>query len=178
MDCSPSGSSVRRILTGKFTGVSCHFLLQRITPGSPALRADPVRVLNGNHLLFPSTACAARRGPALAVSACVGICAHVCLLVSPPSWKGTTSSPPWAPANMSRCLRSSAKPSSPRTSLCTSGTGSSWKRCTRPGRWTLITSHIGKKHFWKFSSSGSVIWNKCIFKNKSVISNLYLKNEM
>ena len=36
MDCSPPGSSVHEILHGKNTGVSCHFLLQRIflTQGS------------------------------------------------------------------------------------------------------------------------------------------------
>ena len=32
MDCSLSGSSVRRIFLGQITGVHCHFLLQRLFP--------------------------------------------------------------------------------------------------------------------------------------------------
>ena len=32
MDCSPLGSSVRRIFQAKNTGVGCHFLLQGIFP--------------------------------------------------------------------------------------------------------------------------------------------------
>ena len=31
-DCSPPGSSIHGLLQGKYTGVGCHFLLQRIFP--------------------------------------------------------------------------------------------------------------------------------------------------
>lgn len=85
------------------------------------------------------------------------------------SWKGTISSPPWAPVNMSRCLRSSAKPSLPQTLLCTLETGNSWKRCTRLDRSTLIINHIGKNIFSKFRSPGSAIWNTFIFKNRNAM---------
>ena len=40
MDCSLPGSSCPWNSPGKDTGVGCHFLLQGIEPGSPALQAD------------------------------------------------------------------------------------------------------------------------------------------
>ena len=61
--------------------MSCHFLVQRIKPGS-ALQADSVRDLNDNQLLFPGTACAARWEPVLAVGVWVFVLMCVCLCLS------------------------------------------------------------------------------------------------
>lgn len=45
---------------------------------------------------------------------------------------------------MSRCWRSSGRPSLPRTWPCTSTTTTSWRSCCPRRRWTWTTTHTGQ----------------------------------
>ena len=54
MDCSPLGSYVLGIFSGKNTGVSCHFLLQRISPTQGSTRVSCVCCI-GRQILTIST---------------------------------------------------------------------------------------------------------------------------